>query len=132
MTTRKWFAAASLAFVMISALCAETRCPGNVASIRLHFAGRSLIVVPVMLDQTGPYDFVVDTPAQITTIDTRLASELHPKALGETHVTGAGTYSRAVYAQLQLLQAGTYSMKDPLVIVQDLVQMWKLDPRIRG
>ncbi len=85
-----------------------------------------------MLDNTGPYDFVVDTGAQITTIDPKLAGELHPKPLGDTHVTGAGTYSRAAYAQLGLLQAGTSSMKQPLVLVQDLSQVQQTDPRIRG
>ena len=43
--------------------------PGNAATIRPRFTGRSLIAVPVLLDGTGPYDFVVDTGAQITTID---------------------------------------------------------------
>jgi len=132
MTTLKRFAAASLAFAIIPALCAEARCPGNVASIRLRSAGRSLIVAPVMLDQTGPYDFVVDTGAQITTIDAQLASELHPKVLGATHVTGVGAYSQAAYAELELVQAGTYSMKNPLVLVQDLTQVRQIDHKIRG
>jgi hypothetical protein len=74
----------------------------------------------------------VDTGAQITTIDVELSAELHPKALGPTHVVGVGAYSRAAYAQLQLLQAGIYSMKDPLVLVQDLTQTQQIDPRIRG
>jgi len=85
-----------------------------------------------MLDGTGPYDFVVDTGAQITTIDPRLAEELRPKPLGATHVTGVGTYSRAEYAQLGSLELGRYSVKDPLVLVQNLGQVQQADPRIRG
>jgi hypothetical protein len=85
-----------------------------------------------MLDNTGPYDFVVDTGAQITTIDLRLAEELHPKPLGATHVTGVGTYSRASYAQLGSLEVGSYSVKDSLVLVQNLGQVQQADPRIRG
>jgi Aspartyl protease len=137
-TNTKWLAAASLAVVVFpvalsSSLWAEPHyCPGNVASIRPRFTGRSLIAVPVMLDSTGPYDFVVDTGAQITTIDPRLAAELHPKPLGATHVTGVGSYSQASYAQLASLQAGTYSIKDPLVLVQDMQQIQQTDPRIRG
>ena len=132
MRTMRWLASASLAVVVFPALCAEPHCPGNAASIRPRFTGRSLIAVPVMLDNTGPYDFVVDTGAQITTIDPQLAAELHPKPLGATHVTGVGTYSRAAYAQLASLQAGTYSVKDPLVLVQELSQVQQTDPRIRG
>jgi hypothetical protein len=136
-TTYKWLASASLAAVLLpaalfSALWAEPHCPGNTPSIRPRFTGRSLIAVPVMLDGTGPYGFVVDTGAQITTIDPRLAAELHPKPLGATHVTGVGSYSQAAYAQLESLQAGTYSIQDPLVIVQDLSRVQQADPRIRG
>jgi hypothetical protein len=141
-TTTKWLPSASLAVALFpaalfstllcSALWAEPHCPGNAVSIRPRFTGRSLIAIPVMLDNSGPYDFVVDTGAQITTIDPRLAEERHPKPLGATHVTGAGTYSRAEYAQLGSLQAGTYSVRDPLVIVQDLSQVQQTDPRIRG
>jgi Aspartyl protease len=132
MKTLKWLASASLALVMLPGLCAEPRCPGNVASIRPRFVGRSYIVVPVMLDKTGPYDFVLDTGAQITTIDPALASELHPTQLGATHVTGVGSYSHADYAQLDLLQVGMYATKSPLILVQDLKQIQQTDTRIRG
>src|SRR3954464_5885615 len=47
-------------------------------------------VAEVMLNDGGPYDFVLDTAAQVTTIDPDLAGELHLKLLGETRVTGAG------------------------------------------
>jgi predicted aspartyl protease len=136
-TTTKWLVSAGLAVVLFptvlfSELWAEFHCPGNAVSIRPRFIGRSLIVVRVILDNTGPYDFVVDTGAQITTIDLRLAAKLHPKSLGATHVAGLSTYSRAAYAQLGSLQIGSYSAKDPLVIVQDLSQLPLPDPRIRG
>jgi aspartyl protease len=131
-TTLRWLAAASLAILLLPALYSESRCPGNAVSIRPRFTGRSLIAVPVMLDNRGPYDFVLDTGAQITTIDPQLASELRPRLLGDTHVTGVGTYSHAVYAQLASLQAGAYTIKDPLVLVQDLKQVQQADPHIRG
>ena len=132
MSLTKYFAFVSFAALALSSLHAEAHCPGNVASIRPRVVSRALITVPVILDGSGPYDFVVDTGAQITTIDVQLSAELHPKALGPTHVVGVGAYSRAAYAQLQLLQAGIYSMKDPLVLVQDLTQTQQIDPRIRG
>jgi Aspartyl protease len=136
-TTIQWLASASLAVVLFpaalsSALQAEAHCPGNADSIRLRFTGRSLIAVPVRLDNTGPYDFVVDTGTQITTIDPQLAVDLHPKQLGETRVTGVGTYAHAAYAQLASLQAGTYTFKEPLILVRDLMQIQQTDPHIRG
>ena len=48
-----------------------------------------------MLNDSGPFDFVLDTAAQVTTIDPALATDLHLKLLGETGVTGAGFSTRA-------------------------------------
>jgi hypothetical protein len=132
MTTFQWLALAGLGAAMLPALNAESRCPGDVASIRPRFTGRSLITVPVMLNNTGPYDFVLDTGAQITTIDPQLESALHPARLSATHVTGVGTYSRAAYAQMGSLEAGNFTIKDPLVLVQDLRTIQQTDSRIRG
>jgi hypothetical protein len=44
----------------------------------------------VMLNNSGPYDFVLDTAAQVTTVDPALAADLNLKLLGETRVTGRG------------------------------------------
>jgi hypothetical protein len=117
---------------MLPAFRAEAHCPGNVASIRSRIVNHSLMIVPVMLDGAGPYDFVVDTGAQITTIDPSLASDLHPRLLGATHVTGLGTYVHAEYAQLDLLQAGGFSLRTPLILIQDLWGVRQYDTRIRG
>ena len=94
MTTLRWLAAVSLVILLLPVLYSESRCPGNAVSIRPRFTARSLFAVPVMLDNRGPYDFVLDTGAQITTIDPQLAPELRPRLLGDTHVTGVGTRER--------------------------------------
>ena len=132
MTTLKWLASAGLALGMFPALYADAHCPGNLASIRPRIIGRSVMVIPVTVNNSGPYDFVVDTGAQITTIDSSLASALNPTPLGATHVTGIGVYSHAEYGQLEVLQAGTYSIKKPLILIQDLGQLQKSDAHIRG
>jgi Aspartyl protease len=132
MKTPKWLTSASLALVMLSGLYAEPHCPGNAASIRPRFVGRSLMILPVTLNSSGPYDFMVDTGARLTTIDPSLASELHLARLGPTHVTGVGTYMNAEYGELETLQVGTYSIKQPLVLIQDLRWVQQNDRRIRG
>jgi len=132
MKTLKWLTSASLALVMLPGLYAEPHCPGNVASIRPRFASRSLMILPVMLNSFGPYDFMVDTGARLTTIDPSLASELHIARLGPTHVTGVGTYMNAEYGELETLQAGTYSIKQPLILIQDLRWVQQNDRHIRG
>ena len=84
MTTLKWLASVSLAIATLPALRAEPHCPGNVTSLRLRLVQRSLIVVPVEINHIGPADFMVDTGAQITTVDPVLASAFHFKAMGHT------------------------------------------------
>src|ERR1700746_2890907 len=98
MTTLKWVATASLAATVLPSLYAEARCPGNVASIRPRFVERSIVIVPVILNGSGPYDFVLDTGEQMTTIDPRLASELGLRLQGPAGVTGAGSFTRASFA----------------------------------
>ena len=120
MKTLKWLASASLAVVMFPALYAEPHCPGNAASIRPRFVEQSIIMVPVVLNDSGPFDFVLDTAAQVTTIDPALASDLHLNLEGTAGVTGAGFSTRASYAQLESLQAGTYAIKNSLILIQDI------------
>src|ERR1700741_194649 len=132
MKTLKWLTSVSLALVMLPALGAETHCPGNVARIRPRFVGRSLMILPVMLNSSGTYDFVVDPGTRLTTVDRPLASELHLARLGPTHVTGVGTYMNAEYGELQPLQAGTHSIKQPLILIQDLRWVQQNDRHIRG
>ena len=118
--------------VTLSVVHAEPRCPGNVASLTLRLVQGALIVVPVEINQSGPYDFIVDTGAQITTIDTTLASELRLKLQGATGVGGIATSTRSAFAYLDLLQAGTHAVANSLVVIQDLAQLKATDSRIRG
>jgi hypothetical protein len=71
------------------ALC-RSALPGKRGQYTPRFVERSIIVVPVLPDGSGPYDFVLDTPAQITIIDPGLASELRLRLQGLAGVTGAG------------------------------------------
>jgi Aspartyl protease len=132
MKTLKWLASASLAVVMFPALYAEPHCPENAASIRPRFVEQSIIIVPVVLNDSGPFDFVLDTAAQVTTIDPALASDLHLKLEGTAGVTGAGFSTRASYAQLESLQAGTYAINNSLLLIHNLGQIQVTDSRVRG
>jgi hypothetical protein len=132
MTSLKWLASAILVFVMIPALYSEAHCPGNVASIRPRFIEHSILIVPVTLNHSGPFDFVLDTAAQVTTIDPELAAELRLKMLGQTGVTGAGFSTRASYTRLDSLETGAYEVKNPLLLIHNLGQIQIADGRVRG
>ena len=102
MPTFQWFASLFLAATILPALAAETHCPGNVASVPLHFVDRHRIVVAVSINHTGPYDFLLDTGTQITMIDPSLAAALHLDTQGAAVVAGVGPGRSASYAQLDL------------------------------
>jgi len=132
MNTVKWLALIVLVRLSAFALQAEPQCPGNVASLRFRVVERSQIVVPVMINHAGPYDFLVDTGAQASTIDPGLAAELHLKIQGTTGVITVGSRARAAFAELDLVEAGSQSREKLLVVLQKLDSLQAVDPRIRG
>src|ERR1700676_3890134 len=91
----KWLVALTLVAVSLSEAQAEPHCPGNVSSLPLRLVQRSQIVVSITINHTGPYDFLVDTGAQVTTVDPALAAELHLRTQGTVGVTGVGVYAPA-------------------------------------
>jgi Aspartyl protease len=111
---------------------AETRCPGNIAGLRTRIVAGALLVIPVKINQAGPFDFMVDTGSQVTVIDPALASELHLKPQGTVGLVSAASYAHASVTLLDALEADSYIVKKPFAIVQDLGQIQAADPHIRG
>lgn len=132
MPLAKYLAIASLATLVPCMLHAKPRCPGNVSSLVLRRVQDSLIVVRVQINHTGPYDFLVDTGAQIVTIDPSLATDLHLKTEGTTGVSGVATDSRSAFAYLDLIEAGSQHEPNVLAVIQDIAELKAADPHIRG
>ncbi len=127
----KWLASITLAAAILPVLQAEPRCPGNVESLRFRLVRRSQIISPVMINHTGPYDFLVDTGAQVTTIDPALAAELHLTMEGTIELVGVGFQTYPSFAHLDILEAGSHATVNPMVVVHDLKYL-QVDPHIRG
>src|SRR3984957_5652875 len=121
-----------LAVLVLPALHAVPHCPGNVASLTLRLVQGSLIIVPVEINRSGPYDFLVHTGPQITTVDSTLAASLGLKAQGSAGIGGVATYGHYPLVDLDLLRAGKHDIPNSLVVIQDLKQLKQADPRIRG
>src|SRR5450631_45545 len=111
---------------------AETRCPGNIAGVRPRIVARALLVVPVMVNHSGPFDFMVDTGSQLNVIDPVLAAQLNLKSRGTVGLVAPTAYSQASVAVLDSLEAGSRRVLNPLVVVQDLAPIQSADPQIRG
>ena len=137
MTAFKWlttlvFAFAALATNIVPTLQAETTCPGNVASLRFRLINGSRIIVPVVINHTGPYDFMLDTGAQITVVDPSMAEELDLKIPGAARFAGVGFHTSTSIGRINILAVGSKSVTDNLVVVQDLAGFKTVGLNIRG
>jgi Aspartyl protease len=126
------FVAIGLSTITLPVLQAESRCPGSAASVTPRFVQRALIVIPVRINQTGPYDFMVDTGSQVTVIDPLLAAELNVKTQGTVGLVSVARYAQASVTVLDRLEAGSHTVEKPLAMIQDLRGIQAADPRIRG
>jgi Aspartyl protease len=131
MSLIKCLAYVSLALTL-PALHSEPRCPGNIASLPFHLVHRYLIILPVVINHAGPYGFLVDTGTEFTTVDPLLATELHLKTRGPAEVDGVGFSTRTSFAYLDLLEAGSHTVANHLVVVQDLQPIQAADLHFRG
>ena len=132
MSIFKLVAFVSLAATTLTAVHAEKRCPGNVASVPLHQIQDALIVVPVTVNGSGPFDFLVDSGAQTTTVDVQLAAQLGLQSLGSTSVSGIASYERRDAKQLAQMEVGGHRVDNVLAVVEDMAQLHQADPKLRG
>jgi Aspartyl protease len=132
MSLIKCLASISLAAITLPTLHSEPHCPGNIASLPFHLVQRSRIIVPVTINHAGPYDFLVDTGTRFTMLDPLLATELHLKSQGSVEVVGVGFSTQASFAYLDLLEAGSHSVANHPVEVQDLQLVQAADLHFRG
>ena len=124
--------AAILAIITFSVLHADPPCPGNLAGVALRRGPGDLIFVQVRINQSGPYDFLVDTGSQITTVDPGLASDLRLRIEGTTGVSGVATHFRNPFVFLDLIEVGNHSVSHPLAVVQDIAEFKAANPGVRG
>jgi hypothetical protein len=92
----------------------------------------ALLVIPVRVNQSGPYDFLVDTGNQFNVIDPALATSLQVKAQDTVGVIATKTYFNASVSALDSLEAGSHVVSRPMVVIEDLGPIQAADPKIRG
>jgi Aspartyl protease len=120
------------ALVILPAIKAESHCPGSTASVTPRFVRHALIVIPVKINNAGPFDFMVDTGSQVTVIDPSLASQLDLKPQGRVGLVSVSNFAQASVTVLDTLEAGSKVVEKSPAIVQDLQPIQAADPRIRG
>jgi hypothetical protein len=111
---------------------ADAHCPANVTTLHPRIVAGAFLVIPVKINQTGPYDFVVDTGSQLNVIDPALATQLKVKAQGTVGVFASAVFSRASVAALDSLEAGPHLVSKPLFLIENLEPIQSADHKIRG
>src|SRR5450631_1436473 len=132
MANFKWFASVVLAATVVSTLVAETHCPGNVASLPFRLVNRYQIIVAVSVNNSGPYDFLLDTGTHVTMVSPTLAAELHLATSGNAEVASVGIHAPASFAKLDSIQAGSQSVTNQKVLVYDLQNLQAPGLNIQG
>jgi hypothetical protein len=85
-----------LAIVISCAICLpvgaavpdQSEPAAKIATAKIKLDDLSMIIVPVSINDSGPYDFMLDTGCAKTMVDQKLAVELHLSKAGETTVVG--------------------------------------------
>src|ERR1022692_1903821 len=120
MTSFKVFVSLVLTVNIVSTLSAETRCPGNVASLPFRTVNRHQMIVPISINHAGTFSFLLDTGTQMTMVDPTLAATLPLETTGKAEVASVGMQATASFVQADQVQAGSHSVAYQKVLVYDL------------
>jgi Aspartyl protease len=94
--------------------------------------GTAMVLVPVTIDDQGPYDFALDTGAGITLIDTQLANELKLPVAGESaQVAGVGGTQDITPVHVDTWSAGKIALPTANIGKTGLAS-FKQDSGVRG
>jgi hypothetical protein len=85
-----------------------------------------------MINQTGPYEFMVDTGSQLTIIESELASQVHLRPEVSIGILAVAGYSKAQLVVPDVVQAGPHSVGKLLVAVRDFTDVHRVYPGLRG
>ncbi len=133
MIYRKQFSSLVMVLLTPSIVFAKAaQCPANSSRISFHSLKDSEIAISVSINHSHPYDFIVDTGAQVTVIDPRLAAELNLRALGSGGLATMLGREAIDLAKAELVEAGPVAVHDLIVAALNLSQTQAVDPGVRG
>jgi hypothetical protein len=106
--------------------------PSNGFDIHFELLCGSLILVPVMVNGSGPYDFVLDTGTSTTLIDSKLGAQLSLRQVGRTTQYDVQTSSAVPIAHASELGLGGATVRNLAVLVESMAGLNNCDGKIRG
>jgi predicted aspartyl protease len=102
-------------FSMTSSLCAVMLTTVVRAEVPLRWDATGHVVVPTMVDGTGPIDFIMDTGADETGVFSGLAKQLNLPTVGSTELSGATGSAESVQLRVSALSVDGHEIDNFLV-----------------
>ncbi len=97
----------------------------NSNKFRLAGGAQPLILLPVRVNDRGPFDFILDTGAGTSLLSSELAKQLETKVIGSKEGQSAGGKVSVSLAKVESLAVGETKLHDVDVGVVDLAQIGK-------
>jgi len=102
-------------FSMTSSVCAVMLATAVHAEVPLRWDATGHVVVPTMVNGTGPVDFIMDTGADETGVFSGLAKQLNLPAAGTTDLSGATGSAESVQLRVSALSVDGHEITNFLV-----------------
>ena len=119
--------------VFSSFTCAEgPAAPSTLSAIHFRSPRGSAIVVPVYMNDNGPFDFLLDTGSTITFIDPELLRSLRLNVIEGGTVTALTGKTTIPLAIAQTVNVGPLTQSKVELGVRDLAGLREVDSKIRG
>jgi hypothetical protein len=129
------FGPARCVFVFMALLCAVPASFADVpgpAVVPFHFVRGFAVVVPVTVNGSGPYDFMLDTGSTVTAVDRELARQLALDVQEQGTVTTLVEHVPVSLAVASRISVGPITEHSVEIMVRDLKGLRRIDPAIRG
>jgi predicted aspartyl protease len=102
------------------------------SEIRFRQVHDTLVVISMMAEGAGPFDFVLDTGADTTIVDRSLARKLSLVPVSHAQQTTLVGVQTLTVSSLASLAAGPAQVENFPALVQDLAELRKTDAHIQG
>jgi predicted aspartyl protease len=99
---------------------------------RFRLVGERLVVVPVLVDGAGPFDFLLDTGTNTTLVTPKLAARLRLRADGNLRLLTVAGERRVPRSRLGEVAVGGRAARELEALVCELGELRAADPRIEG
>lgn len=127
-TIQCFFVVAAL-FCAVPASFADATGP---AVVPFHFVRGFAVIVPVMVNGRGPYDFMLDTGCTLTTVDRELGQELALTPQEQATVTTLTQRTPGLLAFARSVVIGPVTEQHVEIMIRDLSGLRRIAPTTRG